>query len=762
MIRIFEIGTGRHSPDEPDGSYALEHLRAGSYYLVARASGYQTEGFDDVPCPLEFGTFDCPDPVQLLTVALNESVDGLDFALDAMGSISGRVTDAGTGQGIPFPSVILESTETGSTIYTQGDETGRYQSPGLDSGDYYVYTENHDFYVDEIYDNVPCARDPYTVICDTTTATPVSVELFTEVTGIDFALEPGGIIAGTITQTLDDAPIFSVVSVLDMDGQVVAYGSSDEQGYYEVKGLNSGQYRVVTGSHTHVNQVYDGLACDPESGCPILDGDLVSVTRTQTTGNIDFALDRLGRIAGRVTDEQGLPLQNIDLHLYDAETFLPRGFSADSDGDGRFEIQDVVPDSYLLVARDRDYRYTDELYSDIACPFGQCDFPSGTAIAAGLNQTVGDFEIALKASGSVAGTLKEAVTGLPVPFGFVEIYNSKEVGVRFASSDEQGHFEVYGLSTGQYYAVASGSSVVTNVYGVGDCPDLVYCPPLSGTPISVVEGEQTSGIDFVMTGGGCNFADTDQCLGGGRFRVVAKWRNAAGDEGFGNFSYLTDDSTYFWFFDSDNVEGVIKVLDACSLFDRYWVFAAGLTDVEVTLWVTDRVTGEMKTYVNPQGQAFEPVQDTDAFNTCGAQASSPTEPGLESLSQGVFTPDGAKACAPPGGAKACAPPSGAKACAPPGGAKACGATSGQLCLNGGRFAVQAFFQPPGGTEQLGGTVSLTDDSGYFWFFNESKRRDPGQGARRLRPNRPLLGLRRRPNRRPGSAGGHRYRERRGP
>jgi len=43
---------------------------------------------------------------------------------------------------------------------------------------------------------------------------------------------------------------------------------------------------------------------------------------------------------------------------------------------------------------------------------------------------------------------------------------------------------------------------------------------------------------------------------------------------------------------------------------------AGLTDVEVELRVTDTETGDLKTYVNPQGKRFQPVQDTQAFATC--------------------------------------------------------------------------------------------------------------------------------------------------
>ena len=79
---------------------------------------------------------------------------------------------------------------------------------------------------------------------------------------------------------------------------------------------------------------------------------------------------------------------------------------------------------------------------------------------------------------------------------------------------------------------------------------------------------------------------------------------------------LTSDSGYFWFFDENNVEMVIKVLDGCGLNERYWVYAAGLTDVGVVLTVDDTETGQVNVYTNTLGEAFRPIQDTDAFATC--------------------------------------------------------------------------------------------------------------------------------------------------
>lgn len=105
------------------------------------------------------------------------------------------------------------------------------------------------------------------------------------------------------------------------------------------------------------------------------------------------------------------------------------------------------------------------------------------------------------------------------------------------------------------------------------------------------------------------------CLSGGRFRVTAAWRTST-QSGQGQAVSLTSDTGYFWFFNAANVEMIVKVLDACSLNGRFWVFGGGLTDVEVTMTVSDTRSGAQKTYVNPLSTAFQPVQDTSAFATC--------------------------------------------------------------------------------------------------------------------------------------------------
>jgi hypothetical protein len=103
-----------------------------------------------------------------------------------------------------------------------------------------------------------------------------------------------------------------------------------------------------------------------------------------------------------------------------------------------------------------------------------------------------------------------------------------------------------------------------------------------------------------------------------RFQLTARWTTADGRSGAAKGRELTGNSGYFTFFGDDNPELVVKVLDACDLegFKSFWVFAAGLTDVGVTLTVVDTQSGASKTYVNPPGEVLQPIRDVSTFTTC--------------------------------------------------------------------------------------------------------------------------------------------------
>lgn len=109
--------------------------------------------------------------------------------------------------------------------------------------------------------------------------------------------------------------------------------------------------------------------------------------------------------------------------------------------------------------------------------------------------------------------------------------------------------------------------------------------------------------------------DNTLCLNNGRFKVTATFEGG-GQSGPAEVVELTDETGYLWFFSATNVEVVIKVLNACTFNQRYWVYSAGLTDVRVVITVTDTQTQTVKTYTNPQGRPYPPMLDSSAFATC--------------------------------------------------------------------------------------------------------------------------------------------------
>ncbi len=115
----------------------------------------------------------------------------------------------------------------------------------------------------------------------------------------------------------------------------------------------------------------------------------------------------------------------------------------------------------------------------------------------------------------------------------------------------------------------------------------------------------------------CIPSTTNLCLNAGRFKVEAVWRDFQGDTGIASVvPVFSADSGLLWFFNSDNWEILIKVLDGCRVNGRIWVFAAATTNVEYTVTVTDTETGVAKEYFNSLGTSAAAITDTDAFAAC--------------------------------------------------------------------------------------------------------------------------------------------------
>ena len=128
------------------------------------------------------------------------------------------------------------------------------------------------------------------------------------------------------------------------------------------------------------------------------------------------------------------------------------------------------------------------------------------------------------------------------------------------------------------------------------------------------------------------------CLHDGRYEVRATWRTSAGESGSAQVvPQAGADSGLFRFFDAENWEILVKVLDACAVNDHYWVYAASTTDLGYAIRVTDTATGDIKEYTNEPGRPAPAITDAKAFpDSCGPLPPTLASPGSIAVEWGVW------------------------------------------------------------------------------------------------------------------------------
>ncbi len=197
----------------------------------------------------------------------------------------------------------------------------------------------------------------------------------------------------------------------------------------------------------------------------------------------------------------------------------------------------------------------------------------------------------------------------------------------------------------------------------------------------------------------CRATDQTLCLESGRFQVASSWRDFSGRSGDATAVAITSDTGYFWFFDEDNVELILKLIDGGGFNGHHWVFYGALSNVEYTFTVTDSETGAAKRYFNPATR-FASSGDITAFGPQGAHAGGGP---AEAMARAATPPEVSLAAfaAPQGLPGTCVP------------------SPTRFCILNDRFAVTATWRDFAGQTGTANAGTLTDDTGYLWFFNEA-------------------------------------------
>src|SRR6185295_11639993 len=210
VIQAFNLNTDDSGPitiatTDASGNYS-GNVPAGLYVVLTQDThGYINEIWNNLPCSAVCNITE-NDILTNAVLVTNGAVTGINFVLDPGGRIRGHVSSSAVGNP-PIAGIVVQFTDpSGDFPFTRGvtDASGNYVSEGgTTTGSVRAYTTSTLPYQDEIYDNIKFAGG------NVTTGTAIAVTLAGGATGVNFILDPGGQISGTVRDA-SGAPVTNI------------------------------------------------------------------------------------------------------------------------------------------------------------------------------------------------------------------------------------------------------------------------------------------------------------------------------------------------------------------------------------------------------------------------------------------------------------------------------------------------------------------------------------------------------------------------
>lgn len=312
-----------------NGSFVIAGLSPGTYYLkaekVSGTANYVNEWWANAG-----SIWDCWG-AEAITINSSEVVlSNKNFQLDLYGSISGSLYDA---SGNPIEEygildlIAFRGSSCENSEYIDASDMNKnppsYTIDNVPPGTYYVKSGNKGnvWYVDEYHTVSGSTNNGISYSCSS--ATQVTVNSGMDTTNIDFQLDSGGWISGTVFKSDGLTPITDAdihVAAYEGDacvGQPKVDGAMTSNGNYIIAGLPAGSYYIQACRDSGANYINEWYS-EPLSSHDCNDADAVQVWVGVETQNIHFQLDSGGSITGTLVDESGQPLGNVEVK-YDHE-----------------------------------------------------------------------------------------------------------------------------------------------------------------------------------------------------------------------------------------------------------------------------------------------------------------------------------------------------------------------------------------------------------------------------------------------------------
>lgn len=370
----------------PDGLYRVESLPPAAHQAsTANALGYRNEVFDDLPC----APAGCPDPPAgaPIEVPLLAGTSGIDFALEAGGTISGVVLDtagAVVPLGPPFGSIQLFG--TGGNLVAMMRTipgTGAYAFRGLPAGTFFVLarTVGMQGWESQLFQGHPCPSTG----CDPTAGTPIVLADGEERTDVDFVLDRWARLKGQVRDAATGVPLSDVnIDSRDLGGTQVGWAMTNASGEFDLGARPSATVYLTAQKSGREHELYPEIPCPGAIGtdCLLSAGTSFPAALNTVQTGIDFTLRPAPAIAGHVLDETGRPAPGVTIDVFDSTGYRSR--SVISDATGRYEASIWGGESFRL-GTDNGFGALDMLYQNVPCPegpawLGLCDLALATPV----------------------------------------------------------------------------------------------------------------------------------------------------------------------------------------------------------------------------------------------------------------------------------------------------------------------------------------------------------------------------------------------
>lgn len=372
---------------DSSGFYAIKGLPEGTY--IVYCSHWQDQGFGQ-QWYLDADSARLATPVVLTE---NEQRGDIDFILNIhpiYGSIVGAISDGATALPIARAYVQIKPIWRDSDSffapwfwypsYAITDESGQYHVDGLREGDYLVSVYANGAFA--FYPSAQVAEQAETIKIVGGQKSPADFKLtlrndgpgsISGLVGVDYSTMPAVVIGpdSAISPTPETVPEIAVVmarpaiTILMWPQSEAFYTAvTDQEGYYLLSGLPSGEYYVSCFAPGNLLQYYDGVYDPAEAR-------LVAVNGAEKIKDIDFALkpqlyrymdgpNKGGAVAngvmGQVLDESNQPVADAVVYLLD-ESGTPVSFTT-TDENGNYQLSGLPAGNYLLQAGKVGYETT--------------------------------------------------------------------------------------------------------------------------------------------------------------------------------------------------------------------------------------------------------------------------------------------------------------------------------------------------------------------------------------------------------------------